>query len=79
MNVHWQVSRTEMAGDFSDEDLRLIQHPLNSFQHNNGYHALIQKVEDLVEHSNIGYGPQLLTGFLGNRSTCLFLNTNNRG
>ena len=68
-----------MAGDFSDEDLRLIQHALNSFQHNTGYHALIQKVEELVEHSNVGYGPQLPTELLGNRSTFLFLNTNDRG
>lgn len=68
-----------MAGDFSDDDLRLIQHALSSFQHNTGYHALIQKVEELVEQSNVGYGPQLSTEFLGNRSICLFWNANDPG
>ncbi|WP_304620935.1 hypothetical protein [Paracoccus sediminilitoris] len=45
------------------EDLHLIQHALSSFQHNTCYHALIQKIEDLVENSNVEYGPNFPQNF----------------
>ncbi len=59
-----------MVGDFTHEELRLIHHALNAFQHNTGYRALINKVDGLVEHSNFGYGPQLPKWLQGHSTTC---------
>ena len=60
-----------MCGDFTNEELRLIQHALRSYQHNTGYHALISKVEMMVERSVFGYGPQLPFELLKERTTPL--------
>lgn len=58
-----------MVGDFTHEELRLIHHALNAFQHNTGYRALIQKIDGLVDRSNLGYGPQLPKRHAGHGTT----------